>query len=225
MKEFLVDISNSNDLMINMMLNNKIECLVDFSMEKNIIRYNLEGLVTPKEKYIEKISYEDIFDVLAQSLEIISYMENYLISIEQIDFSMKNIFFDELGIIKIVLDPFRDEVSSLNELFYQLFGNFKLQVDGHAQELLTLYNFFKQDSPNLERLGEMLEIKNLEVNTVATKELVFDRENNLDIINDGNKKVSEKKDKKSYLDKIFGVFSKKEYKLKSLNLDIRIPKK
>lgn len=206
-----------------MFLNNEIQEVINYSIQGDNIVYDIGGLLPFEKKFEEGIGYNDIRDILRYYIDLIDNMKRYMIFNDLIDLDINKLFYDNSN-IKLLIDPSCKSNKDVASLFRQIISNHRVTIDGYEGRVIELNNIFMSEEYDIANIKDIIGYSHDTTNGALKNKSMVGSIENQEIKNLDNSKTK-RKNKKSYLDKIVDVFSKKEYRVKSLNLDIRIPKK
>lgn len=217
---------NKNSQLNLIILNNDIDVLIPYEVIDIGYKVNLEGYKSIKESY-KIISYDTLIDVLYKIHTLKNKLLRYLILEEEINFTLNNFYYDKENNLKLLIIPEKANNKKLIDLILEIISTLEIDINS-GSDLLKIIDVLKKGSGSIDDLLEYF--KSIENNLMIEK-LDLDNDdfeemnNEIENIKKLNDKNNEKNSEKFSIKTLLKKKRDKEYKIKSLNLDINIPKK
>lgn len=213
--------NNINNIALQMAKNNEINCLLKFRVNGNILEYKADGLQSLKEKYKSRMNYNLLVNIFNEIKLNIDTLNQFMIYEEDLYLTLDLIFMDLEGKLYFLLNLDKSVKKDIKNLFNEIMNTCYFEVDDNAQKLLNINNYFNTLNYSFDGL-----LKNLSMEQTK-KHLDISRANETRKITPkitDIEEIGEVKEKKTVKDLFSGLFKKKPYKTKSLDIDFKLPK-
>ena len=213
--------NNINNIALQMAKNNEINCLLKFRVNGNILEYKADGLQSLKEKYKSRMNYNLLVNIFNEIKLNIDTLHQFMIYEEDLYLTLDLIFMDLEGKLYFLLNLDRTVKKDIKNLFNEIMNTCYFEVDDKAQKLLNINNYFNTLNYSFDGLLKNLTMeqtkKNLNINRANETRKITPKITDIE-------EIGEVKEKKTVKDLFSGLFKKKPYKKKSLDIDFKLPK-
>ena len=213
--------NNINNIALQMAKNNEINCLLKFRVNGNILEYKADGLQSLKEKYKSRMNYNLLVNIFNEIKLNIDTLNQFMIYEEDLYLTLDLIFMDLEGKLYFLLNLDRTVKKDIKNLFNEIMNTCYFEVDDNAQKLLNINNYFNTLNYSFDGLLKNLTMeqtkKNLNINRANETRKITPKITDIE-------EIGEVKEKKTFKDLFSGLFKKKPYKKKSLDIDFKLPK-
>ncbi len=205
-----------DNLILKMKENNNIESLLAIKIQEDRFIVDTKNLESLKEKYRDEISYNDISAIFAKLNEIFEDLKNYMIYEEDIYLGLDYIFIDEKSNLFLIANIDKKEIFTLKSLLNEIICACRIKIDDNIGKIIGANNFLYAGEGDLNELCEKYfkkHSKNTNNNVIIKKDTEIKSDYKTDV------------KKNSVLESFTSLFKKKPYKVKSLNIDFKLPEK
>lgn len=217
------DCKNIDSFVRKMMRNNQIPGLIVNEQREDFEQNTYKDLKNIKEKLGREIRLKDIEKIYNKLYEIKKSLENYMIGEEFILLDLDHIYMNSRGEI-FFIGSFERQKEDIKGLYLQIIGNFIVDYKNEAEKFLDISNYFNRGDYNLELLLDIFFTNPIQKH----KSIVEYKKTVRKELNEGKEGLLEK----TFLSTMKSLFTnklltgrKKDYKERSLNISLRLPKK
>lgn len=239
MKTITIDLENKkvNEIMDKMIRNNDINNIVHYQNTTRKLVYDVDGFVPWRQVYHNGMNYDDLNKLFTALASIVTSLNNIMIGEENIDFGLDKIFIDKDGSIRLAIVPilYKGGNRDVKHLFREIMNSCTYKIDGREVDLIMINNYFNGSNYSVDGLVQRFFIKNEKMGclpVVKYNELALDcnneKNNNKMLDEETERLYNDKavlKKKISIIERLSTLLFKKEYRIKSLDIDFKLPKK
>lgn len=221
------NIEEIDEFMDRMIQENDNDYILKYIRTDSSLIYNVDGLIPLREKYKMGIDFNDIKQIMTNLYESIKYLEKLMINEENLNILLNNFYQDKYGNILFKISPKKTPKNDVKILYHELLYTCIYKFDGREKDLLRINNYLNTENYSVEGLVKNFFKVQLESGLepdVVDEDIIDEKK----LEKDNERLYNEKavlRDEASFIDKIRNRFFNKDYEVKSLNLDFKLPKK
>lgn len=239
MKKYSMPINGRKvDMLVeNMLRYNQLTNIINYERQGNNLVYDIEGLKHFSETLNQKMSYDDIKEIILTISQVAFSLDNLMIDEKNINLDINHIYMDDKNQLKLLILPYESNFS-FKDLFIKILSQSTFILNEEAVNVLAVLNYLNTDNYTIKGLGNYLENKlekaehnksietenkTIETNDISNSMLKDDTKEYLDSIS--GHQIKKENSKRNLFEELKKKFSKKDYRSRSLNIDFSIPKK
>lgn len=210
-----------NTFLIKMIDNNEIEGLLPAKVMGDVLFVDVDGLTSLSEKYKAKVSFQQIKEIICKIKDRVDIFKQYMIYEDNLLMSIDYIYFDSEDNIFLIPNLQSEQAFDIKTLFNEIMNTCNIEINTDISTLIEVNNYF--NTLNYSINGVFNKFFTKDKKNIVKHDTILDN-----TINEASHSYSNdtknKKEKTSLSQQFLGFFKKKPYKVKSLDIDFKLPK-